>query len=321
MTWLADYITNSWVWWTLSVLYGLTILGIIAVVVSENRNPVKSLAWVTVLLVVPMVGLVLYITFGRNIQNKRVISRRNRRRLRRIGAGTPIDLRHVNRPEPLLQHMTLVNNLCGSNYYEGNSVELFNNGTDKFRALLADIASARHYINLQYYIIVDDQIGTQVMQALMERARAGVKVRLIYDHVGSFKLSKKALRQLKEAGVEAYPFFKVVFPPFGTRINWRNHRKIAIIDGHTGYIGGMNVADRYVTGGKNFTTWRDLHLRIHGPAVGALQQSFAFDWNYMGRPLIEEEAGTDITTASPAGMQLIVGGPTSQWMKDRKSVV
>lgn len=314
MFWLSEYITNGWVWWILNLLYALTILGVVAVVVSENRNPVKSLAWVTVLLVVPLVGLVLYLVFGRNIQNKRIISRRNRRKLRRLTARHLTDLRHGRPPESLQARINLASALCGSNYYEGNHAEVFDNGTDKFNALLADIAAAQHYINLQYYIIVDDNIGTRVLSALEERARAGVKVRIIYDHVGSFKLSRKALRRLKEAGVEAYPFFKVVFPPFGTRINWRNHRKIAIIDGTVGYIGGMNVADRYIDGGKMFPMWRDLHLRVTGPAVAALQQSFAVDWNFMGHPLLVDEIRPEHQPHSNIGMQLVTGGPTTQWM-------
>lgn len=314
MFWISEYITNGWVWWILNLLYALTILGVVAVVVSENRNPVKSLAWVTVLLVVPLVGLVLYLVFGRNIQNKRIISRRNRRKLRRLTARHLTDVRHGRPPESLQARINLASALCGSNYYEGNHAEVFDNGTDKFNALLADIAAAQHYINLQYYIIVDDNIGSRVLSALEERARAGVKVRIIYDHVGSFKLSRRALRRLKEAGAEAYPFFKVVFPPFGTRINWRNHRKIAVIDGTVGYIGGMNVADRYIDGGKMFPMWRDLHLRVTGPAVAALQQSFAVDWNFMGHPLLVDEVRPARHPHSNIGMQLVTGGPTTQWM-------
>ena len=297
-----------------NILYALTILGIIAVVVSENRNPVKSLAWVTVLLVVPVVGLVLYIVFGRNIQNKRIISRRNRRKLRRLGAGGGTDPAKIEDAGAVMPQINLAYALCGSHYYEGNDVGIFDNGQEKFDALLADIAAARSYINMQYYIIVNDNIGIRVMEALMERARAGVKVRLIYDHVGSFKLSNRYLRRLKEAGVEAYPFFKVVFPPFGTRINWRNHRKIVVIDGKVGYIGGMNVADRYVDGGKLFDVWRDLHLRVEGPAVFALQQSFAVDWNFMGQPLLEEGPLATAVKGHSVGMQLVTGGPTTQWL-------
>ncbi len=314
MHWIAENIDMAWVWWILNILYALTILGIIAVVGGENRNPVKSLAWVTVLLVVPVVGLVLYIVFGRNIQNKRIISRRNRRKLRRLGAGGGTDPSKIEDAGAVMPQINLAYALCGSHYYEGNDVGIFDNGQEKFDALLADIAAARSYINMQYYIIVNDNIGIRVMEALMERARAGVKVRLIYDHVGSFKLSNRYLRRLKEAGVEAYPFFKVVFPPFGTRINWRNHRKIVVIDGKVGYIGGMNVADRYVDGGKLFDVWRDLHLRVEGPAVFALQQSFAVDWNFMGQPLLEEGPLATAVKGHSVGMQLVTGGPTTQWL-------
>ena len=314
MDWLLHYINVPWIWWTLTILYALTILTIIAVIVSENRNPVKSLAWVTVLLVVPMVGVVLYIVFGRNIQTKRILSRRNRRKIRKLVASPPARPRNVQGVEPLHRQINLARALCGTSYYEGNDVEIFDNGTDKFNAMLSDIASARRYINLQYYIIEDDTIGNRVIDALVERAQAGVKVRLIYDHVGSFKLSKQARKRMSRAGIDAHPFFKVAFPPFGTRINWRNHRKLAVIDGEIGYIGGMNIADRYITGGKLFPMWRDLHLRLRGPAVGALQQSFAVDWTFMGEPILTEEAGMSVETDRPAGMQLVTGGPTSQWM-------
>ena len=314
MHWLGQYIGFGWLWWCVATVYALTILGIIAVVVSENRNPVKSLAWVTVLLVVPMVGLILYIFFGRNIQNKRIISRRNRRILRRLTNRSSASARQGKPPEHIRNRINLASSLCGSNYYDGNKVDIFDNGADKIEALLADIRNARRYINLQYYILIDDKVGRRVIEALEERARAGVKVRVIYDHVGSFRLSRKALKEMRRAGVEAYPFFKVVFPPFGTRINWRNHRKIVIIDGRVGYIGGMNIADRYIDGGKMFAMWRDLHLRIQGPAVAALQQSFAVDWNFMGQPLLQETDFAAPSADSPVGLQLVTGGPTTQWM-------
>lgn len=312
---LVDYINTTWLWWTVTIAYAAIILGVIAIVVSENRNPVKSLAWVTVLLVLPAVGLILYIFFGRNIQNKRIISRRNRRRLKQLEGRKGTDAEIVKRTPQTLRHIKLVDSLQGSPYYEGNKVELFDNGHDKFESLIADISRARRYINIEYYIISNDNIGTRVADALVERSLAGVKVRIIYDSVGSFKTPGKFFKKLKAAGIEAYPFFKVVFPPFGTRVNWRNHRKIAVIDGEVGYIGGMNIADRYVNGGKSFPLWRDLHLRVTGPGVAALQQSFAVDWNFMGQPLIEEALPTEKEGfPGSTGIQLLTGGPVNQWM-------
>lgn len=313
---IVDNINTTWLWWSVTIVYALIIFGIIAVVISENRNPVKSLAWVTVLLVVPAVGLVLYVVFGRNIQSKRIISRRNRRRLKRLQQEQTRETPRLRRSQSQLQFIRLANSLQGSVCYEGNDVTIFDDGRSKFEALLRDIASARSYINLEYYIFADDKIGTMVAEALEERARAGVKVRVIYDSVGSFKTSSRIFKRLKKAGAEAYPFFKVAFPFLGTRVNWRNHRKIVVIDGLIGYIGGMNIADRYVDGGKSFDCWRDLHLRITGPGVAALQQSFAVDWNFMGQPLIEEDAGDVPPSESPsaAGVQLLTGGPVNQWM-------
>ena len=312
---LSDYINLTWVWWTVTLLYAAVILSTVVVVVSENRNPVKSLAWVTVLLVVPGLGLVLYLVFGRNIQSKRIISRRERRRLRRMGdTRGRIRLSSIDSSDPRSQLAHLAYSLCGSELYQGCDAQVFDNGADKFHALLEDIRSARHYINIEYYIIDDDRTGTALARALEERARAGVKVRVIYDHVGSFKTRNAYFKSLRRAGVEVYPFFKVIFPFLGTRINWRNHRKIVVIDGHVGYIGGMNVADRYITGGR-FPSWRDLHLRVQGPAVAALQQLFSTDWTFMGNPMPEEEVSpAPLDIPSPMGMQLIAGGPVSRWM-------
>lgn len=313
----------TWLYWTLMTAYGVTVLSVVVVILSENRAPVKSLAWVTVLLLLPAVGLLLYFFFGRNISTKRVISRRNLRRLKRRESLRRPDFSRLTLTPESIQQVRLTHSLTGARFYHGNRATTFTEGGEKFKSLLADIASARHYIHMQYYIIADDEIGRKVQQALIERARAGVKVRVIFDHVGSYTTSSRFFREMREAGIEVEPFFKVVFPVFATRINWRNHRKIVIIDGRVGYIGGMNIADRYVTGGKA-GHWRDLHLRVTGPAVGALQFAFAVDWNFMGKALLEEHveppkhkeegaAGGAATAIPPMGMQLITSGPTSHW--------
>lgn len=149
---LVDYINTTWLWWTVTIAYAAIVLGVIAIVVSENRNPVKSLAWVTVLLVLPAVGLILYLFFGRNIQNKRIISRRNRRKLKRLEQNGQIESSKVKQSSVNLRHIKLVHSLQGSPYYEGNRVDIFDNGNDKFEALLADISSAKSFINIEYYI-------------------------------------------------------------------------------------------------------------------------------------------------------------------------
>ncbi len=304
---IMEILREPWFYTTLSLTYALSIITVILVILGENRNPVKSLAWVTILILLPAVGLILYIFFGRNIKNKRMISRRTKRRL----------LKNMKRPKNSsaapAEHKALARlaqTILGSPYQSGNEVKIHSTGTGKFESLADDLRRARKFINLQYYIFQDDELGREIADILMERARAGVKVRVIYDHVGSFSVSSDFFKRIKAAGVEAYPFFKVAFIPFASRVNWRNHRKIVIIDGEVGYIGGMNIANRYLDGGK-FPLWRDCHLRIEGPAVSSLQYSFARDWNFMRDEVLTEECSTE--PRGNVGIQAITGGPMSQW--------
>lgn len=311
---ILHYISTPWVYWTLLTAYVVTIFSIIGIVLSENRNPVKSLAWVTVLLLLPMLGIVLYVFFGRSIKNKHIISRRRKRRLRRQGLQAlhvplPQDLRPESR-----QQIRMARNLAGAPYFPGNEVQLFDNGADKFAAFKADIRAAREFIHIQYYIFSDDDIGREIAELLMDKAQQGVKVRVIYDHIGSIKTRNRFFRRMRKAGVEIHPFFRVVFPVLGSRVNWRNHRKVTVIDGAIGYIGGMNIADRYVDGPAQGKVWRDCHLRITGPAVSALMYSFAIDWSIMVDQLLEEAPAQEPVADAPgAGMQMLTSGPTSRW--------
>lgn len=308
---LWDYVQQPWLYATLSATYALSIITVIFVIIGENRNPVKSLAWVTVLILLPAIGLVLYFFFGRNLKNKRMISRRNKRRLRRAIRLPHQPRRPKDLPAESEQLARLTETLVQCPYYSGNKVEIFSSGAEKFEALKADLLAARQTINLQYYIFENDKLGCEIARILKQKVAEGVKVRVIYDHVGSFHVASDFFKSLCKAGVEAFPFFKVTFVAFGSKVNWRNHRKIAVIDGTIGYIGGMNIADRYIDGGKKFHLWRDCHLRVQGPAIAALHYSFARDWNFMGRELLEETPNGEPT--GNVGIQAVTGGPMSQW--------
>ena len=301
-----------------TILYGITAVAIVGVVVSENRNPVKTLAWITVLVLLPVAGIVLYIFFGRSLKHVRMISRKKRRKLIKRD-----DIKHLMQsqsaahdelPIKWKQMIKLVNNIQGSPYLANNEVQIFTNGRDKFEAYKRDLLLARNYIHIQYYIIENDNIGNEIATILKQKVQEGVKVRVLYDHVGSFHFDMSYFKKLRRAGVDVYPFMKITFPEFANRINWRNHRKITVIDGEVGYIGGMNIADRYVTGGK-MGHWRDTHLRVKGDVVAAMQVSFAIDWNFMKRELIEESVPVvdPASISNPVGVQLVTGGPTSQW--------
>lgn len=303
-----------------TILYGITAVAIIGVVVSENRNPVKTLAWITVLVLFPVGGIILYIFFGRSLRHVRMISRKKRLRL-----TNREDIKHLMRSRKVVhydiskserqQMINLVNSVQGSPYLANNEVEIFTNGKDKFDAFKKDLREAQRYIHIQYYIIENDKIGNEVADILKEKVKEGVKVRILYDHVGSFHFDMSYFKKLRKAGVDVFPFMKITFPEFANRINWRNHRKIVVIDGKIGYIGGMNIADRYIDGGK-MGYWRDTHLRVTGDIVAALQVSFAIDWNFMKRELLEEKIETLPPSSfnNPVAMQLVTSGPTSQWV-------
>ena len=318
---VAQFLSAGWIQSVLLWIAIASTLLIIIVIISENRNPVKSLAWVTILLLLPVVGLLLYVFFGRSIKNKRMISRRNRRRLRRREKRVHANPQDMNLSPESVQQVLLGRSLSGAQFYPDNSVTLFTTGTDKFEQLKADLRNAAHSINLQYYIITDDATGLEIADILIERAASGVAVRVIYDHVGSFGTSGKFFKRLNKAGVKALPFFKVTIPALGTHINWRNHRKIVVIDNSVAYIGGMNIADRYAHGSTGKRVWRDTHIRLTGPAVAAVQFTFAVDWNFTCGELIDvapQRVAGALHSSTPAaignvGIQVLSGGPTSQW--------
>lgn len=311
---LATYLGYGWMYYILVSVYAITVVAIVGVIISENRNPVKSLAWVTVLLLLPLAGLVLYLFFGRNIKNTRMISRRNRRRLKKRELRHPRGARTDGLTAESRQTLRLGHSLTGAPFHPGNSIEVFTSGAAKLDALKADLRSARESICIQYYIIADDDTGNELRDILIDRARAGVDVKLIYDHVGSWTTRSSFFNEMRRAGVKAYPFFKVTFPQLGTKLNWRNHRKICVVDGRVGYIGGMNIASRYIDGGPKFDSWRDTHARVQGPIVASLLRTFAVDWAFMGQPLIEDVANTDgLPPTADVGMQVLTSGPTSQW--------
>lgn len=306
----ADLVYNI-----LMVLYVITVLTVIIVVLGENRNPVKSIAWVLVLVLLPVLGLVIYLIFGRSLKGMKLISRAELRELRRMNVIP--DNREVTGgfSDESRQLISLVNKLVGPHLFVGNDIKVFTTGQEKFNELLRDIEAATDYIHVQYFIIENDEVGKQLVELLMRKAREGVQVRVLYDYVGSFYVRSRVLKRMRAAGVEVHPFLELTLMQFAFRVNWRNHRKIVVIDGKVGYVGGMNIANRYVNGDKHWAPWRDTHLRITGEAVAALEYSFAIDWNYTTRKLLTNNV-VQFDTPQPASefvMQMMGSGPTNRW--------
>ena len=299
----------------LMVLYGITVLAVIGVVLGENRNPVKSMAWVLVLLLLPIAGLVVYLIFGRSLKGMRLISRADLRELRRMNNYSYNNDLEQDLNDSSKQLISLVNKLAGPHLFTSSNIDLFTTGQAKFSSLMHDIESAQDYVHVQYFIIENDATGAQFIDLLKRKAREGVQVRLLYDYVGSFYMRPRVLKEMRRAGIEVHPFLEVTPANVAFRINWRNHRKIVVIDGKVGYVGGMNIAARYVTGDKNWPAWRDTHIRLSGEAVAALQYSFAIDWNFTTRKLLTSPTmHYKMPPAHPHYIvQMMASGPTNRW--------
>lgn len=318
---IAHYFWNIYVISALWLIYIITIASCIYVVLSENRNPIRSLAWVIALIFLPVVGLIFYLFFGRSLRGRTMISRRNKRKLFHSQHGRH-DLRATSLNESEQQVVKLTHRISRYPFTLNNKARIFTNGPEKFEALKRDLRQARKSIYLQYYIFKDDKLGQEIADILMAKAAEGVEVKVIYDHVGSFSASRKFFDRMNAANVETHPFFQVTFPQFANRVNWRNHRKIVIIDNTIGYIGGMNIADRYLGAraeshhktGKKAPVWRDTHLRLEGDIVDSLLYSFSIDWNFMKNDiLLRAEPEQRHSEENETGMQLITSGPTEPW--------
>lgn len=295
------------------ILYTITILGLVLVIITENRNPLKTIPWVIVLLLAPGIGLLFYFFFGQDNRKQRIISRRTYKRLmKRPQEGKlPPDLCAV--PEAYKPLASLLSNTNQSALLYGSRITIYPNGADKFTDLLEEIRRAKHHIHLQYYIFCDDDIGNCIKDALIAKAKAGVEVRVLYDDVGCWNVKDKFFKEMKEAGIEVYAFLRVAFPVFTSKVNYRNHRKIVVIDGKTGFMGGMNIADRY-NNGISWGTWRDTHFKFEGKGVHGLQSAFLIDWYVVSKKLLIDRIyypPSPIYTDNI--MQIATSGPVGQW--------
>ena len=305
---------STWFLFLAICMYFAIIIISVTVVLKENRNPIRALSWVIALIFLPGVGLIFYLFFGRSLRGE-MMSQKNRRRLQHSFQPYGVKLQDTELKKEQKNLVMLGSQVSGYPLTFNNEVEIITDGGEKFEQLKRDLQEARQSIYLQYYIFLDDTIGSEIADILKEKAKAGLEVKVIYDHVGSFSASNSFFKKMKEAGVEVRPFFRVNFPQFANRINWRNHRKIVVIDGRIGYIGGMNIADRYAFGnGKTKEKWRDTHFRVKGDIVESLLHSFLVDWNFRERePYFPELPPRQNDICNQNGIQLVTGGPISTW--------
>ncbi len=272
------------------VIYVIIVILVCLRIIYDTNNSIKTLAYLLFAVFVPFIGMGFYFFFGINYRNRKMYSKKlientdTAKRLRE-------ELYHYTKQifdesDAVLQdnkelaYMLLKDSM--SPLTANNSVKLLVNGEIKFPEVLKALAEAKNHIHIEYYIYEDDDIGTTIGNFLIKKAQEGLEVRFIYDDFGSSSIRKKFVARLKANGVKAFPFFKISFLSFANRINYRNHRKIIVIDGHTAFVGGINVSDRYInkTEETEKLFWRDTHLRIDGPGVQYLQYLFLCDWNF-----------------------------------------
>lgn len=298
------------------VLVAYTVIAIVAMitVLLEHRQPAKTIAWVLVLSFLPLVGIVLYFFFGRRTRKNRHIWEKSLNQLTKRSMIEFAEQKQLELPE---EHKELIQLFVNQNFalpFKNNETDVYVSGYEFFPALLAEISKATHHIHIVSYIIDDDPLGRLLRDALIDKARKGIEVRLLFDDVGSWKTPNRFFEQMREEGIEVHPFMPVRFPAFTGKVNYRNHRKIIVIDGKVGFIGGMNLAQRYVKGHKGIM-WRDTHVKISGAAVYGLQRAFLVDWFHADRTLITDRKYYPDTTITPNNnlIQIVTSSPTNVW--------
>lgn len=290
------------------IWYVFTIISIIFAVVSENRSPIRTLARILLLVFLPFLGAICYYIFGREDWKSKKISREYKKKAKNIPSELSLPS-HISDIRPdFLSLATLLDETWGSPLFKGSNVEVIIKGEIKLQQLLKDIENAQKHIHMQYFIFRNDESGTKIKNALMKKAKEGVEVRFLYDNVGSFPVPARFYNEMKSVGVKVYPFLKERFV-LKSKFNYRNHRKIVIIDGGIWYVGGMNIWNEYLCKGK----WRDTHMRITGPGIYGLQSIFLLDWFTSGEKdisdlsnyfLPREVLGNNLLQTVPGGPNL-----------------
>ena len=301
--------------WILLVIYlAITIGGIVAVLM-DNKQPEKTMAWILVLCFMPIVGIIFYLFFGQNSRKEKVISERSMDLLMKRSMLEFAEQENLHIPRRNRPLMKLFTNQNWALPFKDNEVSIFTDGYEFVSTLLYNIGQAQDHIHLDTYIIEDDPLGNLVADALIDKARQGVEVRLLYDDVGCWRVKDRFFNRMKAAGIQVYAFMPVRFPAFTGKVNYRNHRKLCVIDGKVGFIGGMNIALRYVKGTAR-QTWRDTHLCIRGGAVYAIQRAFLVDWYFVSRTLVTDRRyypPVDKTIDNNCLTQIVTSSPVSPW--------
>ena len=307
----------------LSVLYLITILFVCLIIIFENRAPVKTLSWVLVIALVPFIGILLYFLFGRNYRKRKIFSRKGLVDSEYLANAAiqqieELDSRLESKSKKIRsrQHlMTLMLNNERSVLTDNNRIILLRNATETYEAMLEEIRGAEHHIHLEVYRFEIDKTGNEFIDLLIKKAAEGVEVRIIIDDVGSWSFKRRNVDEIRKAGIQIFPFFPVRFPALASRINYRNHRKILVVDGKTGFIGGMNIANKYLYGLPRLGEWRDTHLKVKGDSVAGMNKIFLTDWYFLSGEILfkNKEYFPKVVVDGDSWIQMASSGPDSEW--------
>ena len=270
------------------IVYYVFISFVIILIILDNKKPEKSFAFIFLILLVPVAGVIIYLLFGAQYQKRKLFTKKryfDKVYLQKVHQASKEAVK-TNAVFDYKKLPVLFYNIEQVSFTHHNEIRVLNNGEEKFPVLKKELLKAKESIHLDYYIIKDDAIGNEIFNILCSKARQGIQVKLIYDDVGS-SISKNGLNRLKLSGVRVYPYMPVLFSRLAHKANYRNHRKITVIDNETGFLGGINIKDKYINPNQSGLFWRDTHLMIKGEAVIDLQYLFISDWFFVSGEKID----------------------------------
>ena len=312
----------------LYISYALIAIAFIVNLLLTGVRPMKTLTWLLVIFLLPILGILLYLMFGLNRRKYKFYKLKKHQAekdyLEQVNRFyVEIDKEIQKQPAEIQQHLKLTKLIIKNSKFlpcSGNQVTLLKDGLETFSSIIETINKAKEFIHLQYYIFDEGELAEQLAGIFERKIKEGVEVRLIYDSVGSRKLGRKFLRRLEKIGVQVYPFLPVRFPRFATTLNYRNHRKLVIVDGKIGFTGGINVSDKYLKGDPVLGTWYDMHLRLEGPIVNSLEIIFAVDWHFVSGEdgLLDWNYFPDQSAKGDSTVQIVASGPDSDFSSIRQ---
>ena len=319
----------------LVISYVLSIIISIKLIL-ENRDPSKTLIWILIFIIFPGFGIFIYAILGRNIRKIKINKTSkiasdmkkenilfNLDEMKELAQGQSSMINsgklpgYENKDYRILKIISLLLNTGIFPFTINNKVDVYIDGNEKFDNLIKDIRNAKDHIHLEYFIIKDSEIGHKIKNELIKKAQEGIKIRIIYDDVGCWRFwfHRKFFNEMKKSQIEVIPYLKgKIALPIGGQINYRNHRKIVVIDGKIGYTGGINIGDEYIGKNKKFGYWRDTHIRIEGTSVYMLQMIFLTDCYYNKKEvLLNENLFPKMNIRENCMMQIVASGPDSDW--------